>query len=238
MGAERTDCEVLVGGRQTQPLPAAIDRIQNSTATRNVCKTLVAAKKAEPHVEFDDLQTIKMKAALYEQCIGMLLSCALSSVESIQTLDIPALMNHIGQTLNFSLTHPEMVKAPDSERRQEVLVIHNLSSIFENVENLQEDRIMELIQEHSICPSLIKSTIEYHQFYSQATKICAAQALAGIFATEAYKTSPVSFVPSAEIKRMVVDLEPAFLKEMFPDVASRKKTWALFDNIGRFRYQI
>jgi hypothetical protein len=41
--------------------------------------------------------------------------------------------------------------------------------------SFQEDRIMELIQEHSICPSLIKSTIEYHQFYSQATKICAAQ---------------------------------------------------------------
>ena len=100
-------------------------------------ETLVAAKRAEPNVEFDDLQTIKMKAALYEQCIGMLLSCALCSVESLQTLDVPALINHIGQTLNFSLTHPEMVKAPDSERRQEVLVIHNLSSIFENIENLQ-----------------------------------------------------------------------------------------------------
>jgi hypothetical protein len=30
-----------------------------------------------------------------------------------------------------------MVKAPDAERRQEVLVIHNLSSIFENIESLQ-----------------------------------------------------------------------------------------------------
>ena len=39
----------------------------------------------------------------------------------------------------------------------------------------QEDRIMELMQEHSICPLLIKNTSEYHPFYSHATKTCAAQ---------------------------------------------------------------
>ena len=40
----------------------------------------------------------------------------------------------------------------------------------------QEDRIMELVQEHSIVPLLIKNTSNYHQFYSQTTKTCAAQA--------------------------------------------------------------
>ena len=41
-----------------------------------------------------------------------------------------------------------------------------------------------------------------------------SQALAGIFATEAYKTSPSAFVPAPELKRMVVELEAAFLKAM------------------------
>jgi hypothetical protein len=37
---------------------------------------------------------------------------------------------------------------------------------------------MELIQEHSICELLIKNISDYHTFYSQATKIFAAQVCA------------------------------------------------------------
>jgi hypothetical protein len=38
------------------------------------------------------------------------------------------------------------------------------------------------------------------------------QALAGIFASEAYKTSPANFINTTELKRAVVEFEASFLK--------------------------
>lgn len=98
---------------------------------------LATAKALEPIHTFDDLPTIKLKAALYEQCLGVLLSCAFGSVESLQTLDMPALFEHMGKTLEFSLTHSEMIRSPDADRRQEALSLHYLSAMFEKMESLQ-----------------------------------------------------------------------------------------------------
>ncbi len=98
---------------------------------------LAKAKAQEPAHPFDDLPTIKIKAALYEQCLGVLLSCAFGSVESLQTLDMPGLFDHLGKTLTFSLAHSEMVRSPDADRRQEVLSLHYIAAIFEKIEHLQ-----------------------------------------------------------------------------------------------------
>lgn len=110
-------------------------------------QSLAAAKASEPNHRFDDLGTIKIKAALYEQALGLLLSCALCSIESLQTLDIVELLEHLSETLKFSLSHPEMVKSPDAERRQEALAISYLATILEKLEDLPEDRIMDLLQQ-------------------------------------------------------------------------------------------
>jgi hypothetical protein len=98
---------------------------------------LAKAKAQEPSYPFDDLPTIKIKAALYEQCLGVLLSCAFSSVESLQTLDMPGLFDHLGKTLAFALAHSEMVRSPDADRRQEILCLHYIAAIFEKIESLQ-----------------------------------------------------------------------------------------------------
>ena len=205
---------------------------------------LQTAQLKEPHVVFDDVPTIKVKAALFEQTLGMLLSCALSAVESLQTLDMPLLLEHMARTLSFSLSHSEMVRSPDSARRQEVLCVTYLALIFGHIDVLQEDRIMDLISEHNVLWLLARNVELYHTFYAAATRIDAGKALSGILGSEDFKTSPERFLSapsdqaSLDVKKMLVSLEGGFIKENFSDFASKKPVRGLLDAISRFKYQL
>mmetsp|Transcript_24776 Transcript_24776/g.62804 ORF Transcript_24776/g.62804 Transcript_24776/m.62804 type:complete len:296 (-) Transcript_24776:101-988(-) len=201
-------------------------------------QALANAKAEEPGHAFDDLPTIKVKAALYEQCLGMLLSCAFCNVESLQTLDMPALVEHMGKTLTFSLTHPEMVKSRDADRRQEVLSLHYLAEIFQKIEGLQEDRIMDVVQEHNITGLVIDNIATYFSEYSAPTKQQACLALSGLFSTEEYKSSPDRFLPTKEDKKKLVDLDDAVFKAQFPDYGSKKNVRPLLDAVAKCKYQI
>lgn len=114
---------------------------------------LQAAKAAEPSFKFEDLGTIKLKAAMYEHSLGLLLHTAFRSIETLQTLDFNELLQHISQTLIFSLSHPEMAKSPDADHRQEVLCLYYLAMTFTHLEDLNEDRIMELLQQETPLPA-------------------------------------------------------------------------------------
>ncbi len=45
---------------------------------------------------------------VYEQSLGLLLRCAFQSVETLQTLDFPLLLQHISEVLTFGIGHPEV----------------------------------------------------------------------------------------------------------------------------------
>mmetsp|Transcript_54888 Transcript_54888/g.128325 ORF Transcript_54888/g.128325 Transcript_54888/m.128325 type:complete len:304 (-) Transcript_54888:105-1016(-) len=199
---------------------------------------LTKAKASEPAAQFDDLPTIKIKAAMFEQGLGLLLACALNSVESLQTLDMPALIVHMGHCLKFSLSHSEMVRSPDADRRQEVLCHHYLAAMFDRMENLQEDRILELMQENDIFSLVVTNVEKFHEFFSVPTKINATKAMSGILGSEAFKTSPSDFVTSTELKKIVVGFEAAYIKELFPDYNAKKTIRPLLDAIAKFKYQV
>jgi len=201
-------------------------------------QALQDAQAKEPGAAWDDIPTIKIKAALFEQTLGVLLSCALASVEALQTLDLPLLLEHIHRTLTFSLVHSEMVRSPDSVRRQEVLCVTYLSHIFDQIDQLNEDRIMDLIQQHSLLPLLVRNIHLYHTFYTSSTKIHAGKAVSGILGSEAFKTSPDSYLTEVDLKKVIVSLEASFVKETFTDFSSKKQVRGLLDAISRFKYQL
>lgn len=175
-------------------------------------QALQKAQANEPSASFDDVPTIKIKAALFEQTLGVLLSCALSSIESLQTLDMPLLLDHMGRTLTFSLDHSEMVRSPDSARRQEILCVHYLAYVFDHIENLQEDRIMELISEHNLLCLLVRNVSKYHSYYSSATKKDASKALSGILGAEDFKTNPDKYLTQPDMKKLIVQTEADYVK--------------------------
>lgn len=211
----RCDGEPLLPRALTLRPPARRSLCSPTSEPASVYQALQKAQANEPSASFDDIPTIKIKAALFEQTLGVLLSCALSSIESLQTLDMPLLLDHMGRTLTFSLDHSEMVRSPDSARRQEILCVHYLAYVFEHIENLQEDRIMELICEHNLLCLLVRNVSKYHSYYSSATKKDASKALSGILGAEDFKTNPDKYLTQPDMKKLIVQTEADYVKVWF-----------------------
>eukprot|EP00960_Hanusia_phi_P025804 745894-Hanusia_phi.AAC.1 len=212
---------------------------------------LNAARQAEPNATFDDLSTIKIKAALYEQTLGVLMLCSIMSIEALQVIDFPLFIDHIGKSLEFALMHPEMVRSPDSYRRQEVLAVSYTFHILEALEQLQEDRVMEVMLEKKVLPSLVRNVVTYHPYYQTNVKKNAVmvgccgrcsqanslqQAISAFLNTEAFKTNQNAFLQEDEIKTFIVSLQenliqvylmkdtlkPDELQEYFADYSKKK----------------
>ncbi|EKX39520.1 hypothetical protein GUITHDRAFT_154440 [Guillardia theta CCMP2712] len=194
---------------------------------------LSAAKQAEPNASFDDLSTIKIKAALFEQTLGVLILCSITSIEALQVIDFPLFIEHIAKTLEFALMHPEMVRSPDSYRRQEVLAVSYIFHILQAMDQLQEDRIMEVMQEKKVFPSLVRNIATYHTYYQTNVKKHSVMAVSSFVNTEAFKTNPKAFLQDDETKSLIVSLEESLIKEHFSDYSKKKLIRPLLDFILR-----
>ena len=201
---------------------------------------LSAAKQAEPNASFDDLSTIKIKAALFEQTLGVLILCSITSIEALQVIDFPLFIEHIAKTLEFALMHPEMVRSPDSYRRQEVWAVSYMFHVLEALDQLQEDRIMEVMQEKKVFPSLVRNIATYHTYYQTNVKKhsvmvgCvgplpeispSSQAVSAFLTTEAFKTNPKAFLQDDETKSLIVSLEESLIKVLVKKDESRPDRW-------------
>ncbi len=69
---------------------------------------------------------------------------AWSHIEVLQTTDLPALINHIADVLESTLSMPDiiepLVKGNDIHQRQEVLVFYYLNGLMKHVEEIREHR--------------------------------------------------------------------------------------------------
>jgi hypothetical protein len=80
----------------------------------------------------------------FEKGLGSIFRNAWQHVEVLQTTDLPALVNHIGDTLQASLDLPEVMDAlgaaGDLHQRQEVLVFYYLLGLMKHIEDIGESR--------------------------------------------------------------------------------------------------
>ncbi len=69
---------------------------------------------------------------------------AWAHVEALQTSDLHALMQHIGQVLEFAVNEPEFIEdlshGGNLNQSQEVLVFYYLSNLLRLLEQVHEDR--------------------------------------------------------------------------------------------------
>jgi hypothetical protein len=152
---------------------------------------------------------------------------------------MPHLFQHMQQTFTFALTHPEMIRSPDADRRQEVLCIHYVAEICAKIDlGLSEDQIMEQVQELGIVHLLLENLVQYHTLYSKATQKQACLALSGIMETEAFKSKPDGFLTDMEHKKLLVQLDEEFFREQFPDYATKKTVRPLLDCVSKVKYQV
>jgi hypothetical protein len=94
---------------------------------------------------FSSFQPDKLeKCNKFEKGLGSVLRNVWNHVEAVQTTDIQALINHIGDVLEFANDAPSFIEdlylEEDLAMRQEVVVFHYLSAVMKQLDNLHEDR--------------------------------------------------------------------------------------------------
>ena len=84
------------------------------------------------------------KCDKFEKGLGVVLRNAWQHVEALQTTDLPALINHIGDVLEAALEYPDFMerccKEGDIQQRQEVMVFYYLNGLLRHLDDIHEDR--------------------------------------------------------------------------------------------------
>eukprot|EP00276_Gloeochaete_wittrockiana_P010956 CAMPEP_0184656382 /NCGR_PEP_ID=MMETSP0308-20130426/16467_1 /TAXON_ID=38269 /ORGANISM="Gloeochaete witrockiana, Strain SAG 46.84" /LENGTH=271 /DNA_ID=CAMNT_0027093493 /DNA_START=184 /DNA_END=999 /DNA_ORIENTATION=+ len=213
------------------------------SATKSVAlrRSLVQKASEAQNVPADDLDR-KMDA--FEQNLGLLISCALRSVESLQTLDIPLLIKHCGEVLSQSADDPEGMAGKTGqalEKCQETLCISYLLYIARRFEVLaNEDRIMQLVDDYSVIPALISFLHRYYALYKTHTEPLsnAIQFLALAFDTEAFQTHKDKYIPNPDLMRKACEIRGFFIEDLLVDLNTRKKLLPLLDNLSQFKRKL
>lgn len=171
------------------------------------------------------------RCQIFESAMSILLKLALCHVEALQILDMPAFTTHVA----FVLKTEEVDSTVHKREGQSTSVLALLASVASNFEELQEDRIMELILKSKI----IDLTLAYvNKFQTKLTpghfkSVCIF--FSNVVSSDAFSTDSDVYLPSEEAKRnfytTLTDIMATATKE-----AGLQKTdvQALIDLLARY----
>lgn len=187
-----------------------------------------------------DVVTVTDRCRVFEQSVGILLKFAFSHVEALQIMDLPEFIQHCTEVVAESEASTRVVSAASEvEKLQETLVLHYLAGLASAMEDMDEDRVMDLIQEHNLLPLLISHLTKHYTWYKLDALLDACRFLHGAMSSEAYQADRTKFISSKTTISELCGLKYLFLTEMLsPSLGCKKKdVQMLLDEIAKFERQ-
>jgi len=184
-----------------------------------------------------DQASVNERCRIFEQSLGVLLKFAVQHVEALQILDIPELLIHVKEVLTDAekSDKKDLGGGSDSEKFQETVVIQYLYSVSTKMEDLDEDRIMDLIEANGLVPLAVQQLCKHYSWYKVDILCAASKFLSNSMSSEAYMTDPRKFVSSKELEIQCVSLKGFFIAELQTNQSLKKKeVRALMDEISRW----
>jgi len=180
-----------------------------------------------------DMPTVMERCRVFEQSLGVLLKFALRHVESLQIMDVPEFIQHVGEILVEVESSEKKELAPDAQKMQCTLVIQYLGSLAVNLEDVDEDRVMDLIEQNKIFPRLIALLLKHYTWYKIDTLTAAALFFSHAMESEAYCTEPERFVKGENMFKELVALKGFFISNLVTKCDLKKskiqKLWDCLD---------
>lgn len=112
-----------------------------------------------------DVVTVSDRCKVFEQSVGILLKFAFSHVEALQIMDLPEFIQHCAEVLTEAEASSRAATPLQIDKLQETLVLHYLSGLATRMEDMDEDRVMDLIQEHNLMPLFISHMSKHYTWY-------------------------------------------------------------------------
>ncbi|KNC50351.1 uncharacterized protein AMSG_06839 [Thecamonas trahens ATCC 50062] len=173
----------------------------------------------------------------FEDNLGVVLLACVWAIEAMQTMDMPLLLQHCAETMQFALAKPEFVaglaEAHESgvlQQCQEAVVLSYLLRVLSELDSLAEDRVVELFDELKLMPLMASFLAAHGSVLSNAAKADGAQALATLVESEAFVTSPEAFLPDDEAEDAILAAVNSVIKPMLdasPAMAATLRVTAL-----------
>mmetsp|Transcript_4239 Transcript_4239/g.6950 ORF Transcript_4239/g.6950 Transcript_4239/m.6950 type:complete len:315 (+) Transcript_4239:78-1022(+) len=178
----------------------------------------------------------------FEKGIGAIFRNAWQHVEVLQTTDLPALLNHIAETLRAAVDSTpaltlSLAEAGDLHQRQEVLVFYYLDGIMKHVDAVREERVMPIMRERQLLLLAVRALRLYGNKLLVAHRLKAAEALAAVVETEDYSTYSAQYADpnsSADVEVLVAFKEEV-LAELAKEMSQRKVVRPLMDAIDKIK---
>lgn len=172
---------------------------------------LVAATAAKYKSE---VKTVSDRCRIFEQSVGILLKYVMQHIEALQIIDQPEFIVHASQLFKYAVDAPASVDGSlDFDKMQECLVIYCFASLTGQFEELDEERIMDLMEENQTISLFTNYLANCYTRHSVATLIQATQALNSIVASDPFQAERARFLPS-DLHKQFLSLKGLFVSEL------------------------
>jgi len=192
-----------------------------------------------------DEDAVNDRCRIFEQSVGVLLRFALEHVEALQIIDLPQLIRHIAEVLSHAgrlekeQKEKAKTKGSDLEKMQESLVLHYLACLALKMEEMDEDRVMDLLNEQNVISLLVDHMAKYSKWYRLDTLEAVCLFFNGVFNSEAYSGEPEKFVGTEELKKQFVTLKGDFIADLVSSHGLRKsEIESLWNALSEFEAEV
>lgn len=161
-------------------------------------------------------ESVRKRCNVFESGVGILLKYTLQHVEALQILDIPEFMKHVGSVLKdpFGAPQEEKDESGKGKEMQRSLVFHYLASLTLKMEEMDEDRIMDLMEKEKIFPLALKHAIANRDKLSLVVLKRFCVFLSHAMHSESFGTEPERFVKGEDEMKNIVKIKGLFVDEL------------------------
>jgi hypothetical protein len=186
-----------------------------------------------------DVATVTERCRVFEQSVGILLKFAFSHVEALQIMDLPEFLQHCTEVLTEAESSTRTPAHPNEiDKLQETLVVHYLSFLAQKMEDMDEDRVMDLMQDHNLISIFVSHLFKHYTWYKLDTLELSVKFLQGVFSSESYQADRSRFISDKKTMSELVSLKKLFLDELLAPASGftlkKKDAQMLLDEIAKF----
>jgi len=163
--------------------------------------------------------------------LGVLLKYAFGHVEALQIVDVPEFILHIKECLVDVEQSEKKELDDDEDKLQDTLVIHYLSSVGLKMEDMDEDRVMDLIETNNVFSLFVDHMNKHYMWYKLDTLEASAVFLSHAMASDAFKTEPTRFVTDDNFKKKIVNLKGLYIHHLLAGTIEKREILELMDNL-------
>jgi len=186
-------------------------------------------------------ESINESVMQFERGIGIIIHLAMGHVEVIQIMDIGTLMQHLATVLEISDRRAYLWENESSsdfntnfrgaDKLQEFQVIHYLAHLIKHLEEIDEDRVMDMIEHHDMIAKAARHVATLMDWLSDDIFASFLLFLNGCFDSETYVAEKSRFV-TPEIQMMCLKMSAKLIQRTV------KSTYLITKDIASFTKEI